>query len=87
MAAYGLEADMSDEPDTLVLIFLRRLSASMAELRADVTDIKHRVTALDIQVGQQASTEQSHYASVAIRLDRLDTRLDRLERHANIVPA
>ncbi len=78
---------MSEQPENLMLVYLRRLDASMAELRADVTDIKHRLTALEIQVGQQVSTEASHYASVAIRLDRIENRLERLERHADIIPA
>ena len=67
-----------------MLVYLRRLDASMAELRADVADIKHRLRALAIQVGQQVSTEASRYASVAIRLDRIEGRL---ERQADILPA
>ena len=78
---------MSDQPENIMLVYLRRLDATMTELRADVVDIKHRLTALAIQVGQQVSTEVSHYASVAIRLDRIETRLGRLERQADIVPA
>ena len=78
---------MSEQPETLMLVYLRRLDASMAELRADVADIKHRLTALELQVAQQVSTEASHYASLAIRLDRIEGRLGRLERQADILPA
>ena len=78
---------MSAQPENIMLVYLRRLDTTMTELRADVVDIKHRLTALGTQVGQQVSTEASHYASVAIRLDRIETRLGRLERQADIIPA
>ena len=78
---------MSAQPENIMPVHLRRLDATMTELCADVVDIKHRLIALGIQVGQQVSTEASHYASAAIRLDRIETRLGRLERQADIIPA
>ena len=65
---------MIDRPENLTSVYLRRL------------DGKHRVTTLEIQVGQFAATETSHYAGTALRLDRIEERLERLERHADIVP-
>jgi hypothetical protein len=76
---------MSEEPENLVLVYLRRIEASMADLRTDMVDLKHRMTAVEIQVGSAAATEQSHYASIAIRLDRLDGRMERIERRLDLV--
>lgn len=78
---------MSDQPENLMLVYLRRLDTSMGELRADVAEIKQRLTTLEIQVSQLAATEASHYVSIVTRLDRIETRLDRLERHADTLPA
>jgi hypothetical protein len=76
---------MSDQPDNLMLVFLRRLDAKMDGLVQDVAELKHRMTAVEIQLGSMASTEQSHYASLALRLDRHETRLERIERRLDLV--
>lgn len=76
---------MSDGPE-LILIYLRRLDANMWALREDAADVKHRLTTLEIQMSNLAATEASHYAQTALRLDRIEHRLERLERHADIVP-
>jgi hypothetical protein len=78
---------MSDQPENLMLVFLRRLDAKMDGLVHDVTDLKHRMTAVEIQIGSMASTEQSHYASLALRLDRTDARLERIERRLDLTEA
>lgn len=76
---------MSDEPESLVLIYLRRLDASMVALREDMTELKQRFTTLEIQVGALVATEQSHYGHVMQRLDRVEMRLDRIERRLDLV--
>lgn len=78
---------MSDEPENIVLIYLRRLDAKTDRVLEELTDVKHRVTALELQIGQYAATEQSHYAASMSRFDRIETRLDRLERRGDILPA
>ena len=78
---------MSDQPESLILVYLRRLDANVDWLREAIADLKQRMTALEIQVSQHIATVASHYASVAIRLDRIEQSLDRLERHPDIVPA
>jgi len=67
---------MSGEPDSLVLVYLRRIDIKVDRLQDDVTDLKRRTTALDIQV-----------AGISRRLDRMDERLDRLERRGNTISA
>ena len=37
---------MSDSPDNLVLAMLRRLDGKFDEMRADMQDIKHRMTSM-----------------------------------------
>ena len=76
---------MSDQPDNLMLVFLRRLDVKMDGLVQDIAELKHRMTAVEIQLGSMASTEQSHYASLALRLDRHETRLERIERRLDLV--
>jgi hypothetical protein len=78
---------MSDQPENLMLVYLRRLDAKMDSLAADIADLKQRMTAVEIQLGSMASTEQSHYASLAMRLDRHDARLERIERRLDLAEA
>lgn len=78
---------MSDQPESLVLVFLRRLDAKMDAAVNELRDVKHRVTALEISIANLAATEASHYASVAARLDRAEARLDRIERRLDLTEA
>jgi hypothetical protein len=78
---------MSDQPENLTLIFLRRLDSKMDSLSQDIADLKHRMTAVGIQLGSMASTEQIHHASLAMRLDRHDARLERIERRLDLAEA
>ena len=73
--------------DNLVLEHLRHICGGLDALREDMRDVKHRLTTLEIQVTHLASTEASHYAGLAVRMDRTDDRLDRIERRLDIVPA
>lgn len=76
---------MSEQPENLTLNYLRRLDSKIDSLAQDIADLKHRMTAVEIQLGSMASTEQSHYASLAMRLDRHDARLERIERRLELV--
>ncbi len=71
---------MSGQPDNLMLVFLQRLDTKMDWVLEEVQDLKLRMTTVEIQVSQQVATESSHYVSLATRLDRIEGRLDRLER-------
>ena len=72
------------EPDNLTLVYLRRLDAKMDAMSDNLNDLKARFTTLEIQVSHLAATEASHYAHTAIRLDKIEHRL---ERHADVIPA
>jgi hypothetical protein len=41
---------MSEEPENLVLVYLRRIDGKIDRLTHDVQDLKHRVTLLEDQV-------------------------------------
>jgi len=75
---------MSDQPENLMLVYLRRLDTKMDRLIEDMGDLKRRMTTVEVQVGTQAATENSHYASVMLRLDRVEDRLDRIERRLDL---
>jgi hypothetical protein len=78
---------MSDDPNNLVLNLLRAIRGDVAEIKADMREVKQRLTTLEIQIGSLAATEQSHYAQTMLRMDRYDGRLDRIERRLGLTDA
>jgi chromosome segregation ATPase len=78
---------MQDDVDSRVPVYLRRLDEKMDRLNGALGEVKQRLTALEIQVESFAATEQSHYASLALRLDALEARIDRVERRLDLLPA
>jgi uncharacterized coiled-coil protein SlyX len=78
---------MSDQPESIFLAFLRRIDAKLDGLVDELREVKHRLTTLEITFANQAATEASHYASLALRLDRTEMRLDRIERRLDLVAA
>jgi phage host-nuclease inhibitor protein Gam len=75
---------MSDDPDSLILRYLRRIDASLDRIKEDIADLQRRMTTLETQVGQLIATEQSHYAATMQRLDRFGDRLDRIDRRLDL---
>lgn len=73
--------------ESLILEMLRAIRADLGDVKADMRDVKQRMTALEIQTSALAATEGSHYASLALRLDAMDGRLERLERRAGLSDA
>jgi len=67
---------MSDTPDNLVLARLREIRDVLDRVLEDTADLRLRVGALEAQ-----------FASVSLRVDRLDSRLERIERRLNLVDA
>jgi outer membrane murein-binding lipoprotein Lpp len=43
---------MSEEPDNLVLVYLRRIDDKIDRLTDDVQDLEHRMTSLEVQVAR-----------------------------------
>jgi hypothetical protein len=76
---------MSDEqPDSLVLRYLRRIDASVDRIKDDIADLQRRMTTLETQVGQLIATEQAHYATTMLRLDGFGDRLERITRRLDL---
>ena len=64
-----------------------RVHVRFDKLEADMGEVKQRLTAVEIQVGNLAGTEASHYGATMLRLDRVDQRLDRIERRLDLAEA
>jgi hypothetical protein len=75
------------EPENLVIEHLRHIRAAIDDVRDDVRDLKHRMTAVEINLANLAAAEAGHYASTAVRLDRTDARLDRIEKRLELAEA
>jgi archaellum component FlaC len=60
---------MSDQPDKLVLAMLRKIDQRTERMTEDIHDLKMRMTSVE-----------EGLAGVDRRLDRLDTRVDRIEK-------
>jgi len=73
---------MSDSPENLMLVLLRRMDTKLDRLSDDVQDLKHRMTSVERQLGEL----RVDIALVSGRLDRLEVRIDRIERRLDIVP-
>jgi predicted nuclease with TOPRIM domain len=65
---------MTDEPDNLVLQYLRRLDAKVDRVIDDMRDVKVRLTGVE-----------EGLAGVNRRIDRVESRLDRIERRLDLV--
>ncbi len=78
---------MSDKPEDLTLRYLRRIDENIGLLRADVSELKQRMSDVERQLGRNAASEMEHYASVMGRMDRLENRIERIERRVDISDA
>jgi hypothetical protein len=64
---------MADEPDNLVLTLLRRMDQKLDRVIDDVHDLKVRMTSVE-----------EGLAGIHRRLDRLEIRVDRIERRLEL---
>ncbi|MBV8097256.1 MAG: hypothetical protein JO110_29225 [Acetobacteraceae bacterium] len=79
---------MSDQPENLILVYLRRLDAKMDRIIEDVQDLKRRVTSLENAVARLPhfmGDLRTDYAGLQLRIDRIEGRLDRIEKRLDIV--
>ncbi|WP_133123940.1 hypothetical protein [Phyllobacterium zundukense] len=82
---FSLGFPMTNTTYNLVLDHLRAIRADVASIKSETKDIKTRMTALEIAMAGFASSEMNHFASLAGRADRTDSRLDRIERRLEII--
>jgi predicted nucleic acid-binding Zn-ribbon protein len=67
---------MVEDPENLVLTYLRRLDEKVDRLAEDMREVKSRIGILE-----------SQYANVSNRLDRLDERMGRIENRLGLADA
>jgi hypothetical protein len=65
---------LADDPDNIVLAYLRRFDEKLDRVSDDVRELKGRMTALEESV-----------VGIQRRMDRLDLRLDRVEKRLDRV--
>ena len=76
---------MSEAPENLTLIHLRRLDEKMDRMALDVQELKTRMTSVKQQVANLAATQASHTDILSARLDCVETRLDRIGRRLDFM--
>lgn len=67
---------MADEPESIVLRYLRQIDTKVDRLSEDMRDVKHRLSTLEETVAGQSR-----------RMDRVEDRLDRIERRLDLADA
>ena len=67
---------MADEPDSIVLAILRKIDQRTERMAEDMQDLKVRVTSVE-----------EGLAGVNRRLDRLDHRVERIEKRLELSDA
>lgn len=67
---------MANEPEGLILQYLRRLDRGQQEMREDLGDLKRRMTGVE-----------EGLVGVNRRLDRLDGRVERIDRRLELTDA
>ncbi len=78
---------MSDEPDNLMLVYLRRLDSKLDQVIETQRDHGRRLTSLEITVANLSASMLSLSANTSLRADHLDERLTRVERRLDLVEA
>jgi predicted nucleic acid-binding Zn-ribbon protein len=62
---------MTDEPDSLVPRYLRRIDATVNRLSSDIADVKQRLTSIERQIDEL----RVDMAGLSSRIDRTEIRL------------
>jgi archaellum component FlaC len=71
---------MARESSDFVLEHLRALRLEMGELRADVRDMRGRLTSIEVSVANL----HGDFAGQSERLDRIENRLERIETRLHL---
>ena len=81
---------MVDEPENLVLVYLRRIDSKIDALTYEVRELKERVSALEL--GQAALRKEIAFlaetdARMQISMDRMREDLSRIQRRLDLTEA
>jgi len=79
--AYPASFEMADEPENLILVYLRRFDQQLGEMRSDIRNLTLRVGALE----QRFSALEARFASLEEQMIGANLRLDRIERRLDPV--
>jgi hypothetical protein len=84
--AFVAKTVMSDAPENLILVYLRRIDTKVDLLADDVRDLKGRVSAVEngliavrrdlVLLAEADARQQVAIDRLGARVDRVDTRLD-----------
>ena len=74
---------VSDVPDNLVLVYLRRMDEKLDRLASNVADVGRRVTSLETKI----ALLHGDFAAQSERIDRIEVRLARIEGRLDSVHA
>lgn len=80
---------MSDQPDNLILVYLRRIDEKLDRARDDLQDVTRRLTAVELglaSVRREVAVLAEADAHLGARIDKVTERLDRIDRRLDIVP-
>ena len=78
---------MTQEPENLSLVYLRRLDTKLDQVLEVLADHGRRLTSLEARVSRvQAELAAIHgdFAGQSVRIDRLEQRLDRIEHRLEL---
>lgn len=71
---------MTEQTENLVLEILRAMRGDVQEIKADIRDLKTRVTMIEVRLGDFFAL----YAQQSQRIDRLENRLERVEQRLDL---
>jgi len=74
---------MIDQPHNLMLVLLREMDAKLDRLLGDMQEAKGRLTSLERQI----ALLHGDFAGQSARIDRIELRLERIERQLELAPA
>jgi predicted nucleic acid-binding Zn-ribbon protein len=71
---------MTDPADNLILEILKRIQSDIHDMKEDIGDVKLRLTATE----EHLSTLIMSTSGINHRLDRMDTRIERIEKRLDL---
>ena len=74
---------MTDPSDNLVLEHLRHIRAAVDDVRSELRELKTRVGRMEVNIAQLHEQGAEH----SVRMDKIDGRLDRIERRLQLQDA
>ncbi len=81
---------MGDQVDNSAIVLFRRLDTKMDRLADDVREVRERLTSVELglagvrrDIGGLAGSD----ARIQVRIDRLDGRLERIEKRLDLIDA